>query len=201
MIKLKDILKEIDAKNNSVLKVPKGQWVEVGDEKEKEELKQNFYDLIANAYKEIGGHHDFSNPDDVLDPSLTFWKAADTDPDPEADVLDFGKKTKYGIKHTGLGHDGEKSNIKKLLKAKSEELKQLGHYAEVSGKAFDSYVGQGKVDVVDDEQIVRKILAKYDIEWHGVHPTDSSKSGSGWYTRVSGSGKKFTKTLVGMPRI
>ena len=61
-------------------------------------------------------------------------------------------------------------------------------------------MSKGDVPIIEDEEVAKKILAKYDVEWHGAHPTDASKKGKGWYTRMSGSGEKFTKTLVGMPR-
>ena len=196
MIKLKDLLKEVE----SVLNAPKGTYVKLEDPKEKKRLSQNLYDLIQNAYKDIGGHHDFTSPDSIMAPDLTFWVAADIDADPEADVTMYGKKTPHGIKYTGIGHDGQKDNIKHMLTRRSAEMKKPGHYAEVSGDAFRVYVERGGVPTVDDENIVRKVLGnKYPIEWHGKHPTDPSKKGNGWYTRLSGSGKKFTKILIGVP--
>lgn len=196
MIKLKDILKEID----SVLNAPKGTYVQVDDPQEKKRLAQNLFDLIQNAYKDIGGHHDFKSPSDVMDPELEFWTASDIDSDPDVDVTMFGKKTPQGIKYTGIGHDGQKDNIKHMLKHRSAEMKKSGHYAEVSGDAFRVYVERGGVPVVEDEDTVRRVLGnKYEIEWHGKHPTDPSKKGNGWYSRMSGGGKKFTKTLIGVP--
>ena len=195
MIKLKDLLREVE----SVLNAPKGTYVKVEDPNEKKRLSQNLYDLILNAYKDIGGHHDFKSPKDIMAPDLDFWVAADIDADPEADVAIFGKKTPQGIKYTGIGHDGDKDNIKNMLKHRSSIMKTSGHYAEVSGDAFRVYVERGGVPTVDDEEVVKKVLGKYDIKWHGKHPTDPSKKGNGWYTRVSGGGKEFTKILIGVP--
>jgi hypothetical protein len=172
----------------------------VDDPQEKKRLAQNLFDLIQNAYKDIGGHHDFKSPSDVMDPELEFWTASDIDSDPDVDVTMFGKKTPQGIKYTGIGHDGQKDNIKHMLKHRSAEMKKSGHYAEVSGDAFRVYVERGGVPVVEDEDTVRRVLGnKYEIEWHGKHPTDPSKKGNGWYSRISGGGKKFTKTLIGVP--
>ena len=83
MIKLMDLLEE---------KYPKGQYIPLGDE-EKQEAKQDLFDLIQNAYKDIGGHVKFSDAEDVLDHDLQFWRAADLDDDPELDVVYFGKIT------------------------------------------------------------------------------------------------------------
>ena len=185
MIKLMDLLEE---------KYPKGKYIPLDDD-EKNEAMNALFDLIDNAYKGIGGHVKFKSPSDVLDPELTFWRAADLDDDPELDVVYFGKMTPAGVKHTGIGHDGERPNIKNLLIRKSGELKRPGNYVEVSGAAFDSFVGKGGVPVIDDEETVRSILGKKDIEWHGKHPSGKHE-GNGWYTRTIG-GQKLTKTLAG----
>ena len=186
MIKLVDLLLE---------DFPKGQYVPL-DGSEKEQAQKDLFNLIDNAYKSIGGHVKFKSPSDVMDPELQFWRAADLDDDPELDVVYFGKKTPFGVKHTGIGHDGERGNIKNLLIRKSGELKSPGNYVEVSGGAFDSFVGKGGVPTIDDEETVRAILNKKDIEWHGAHPK-GTKPGNGWYTRTIG-GKKLTKTLAGV---
>ena len=188
MIKLVDLLFE---------DFPKGKYVPLeGDELK--QVKQDLFDLIQNAYKDIGGHLKFKSPDDVLDPDTNFWKAADLDDDPELDVVYFGKKTPFGTKHTGIGHDGERANIKNLLIKKSSELKSPGNYVEISGAAFDSFVNKGGVPVIDDEEKVRAILGpkrSAELEWHGKHPK-GTKPGNGWYTRTIG-GQKTTKTMAG----
>ena len=185
MIKLVDLLLE---------DYPKGQYIPLGDE-EKMKAKQDLFDLIYNAYKDIGGHVKFSDADDVLDHDLQFWRAADLDDDPELDVVYFGKVTPSGVKHTGIGHDGDRGNIKNLLIRKSAELKSPGNYVEVSGAAFDSYIGKAGVPIIDDEDKVRAILKGKELEWHGKHP-QGTKPGNGWYTRTIG-GQKLTKTMAG----
>ena len=185
MIKLIDLLLE---------DFPKGQYIPLSDE-EKVQAQQDLFGLIDNAYASIGGHVKFKSPSDVMDPELEFWRAADIDDDPELDVVYFGKITPYGIKHTGIGHDGDRGNIKNLLIRKSSELKTPGNYVEVSGAAFDSFVGKGGVPVIDDEEKVRAILKGKELEWHGQHPK-GTKPGNGWYTRTIG-GMKLTKTLAG----
>ena len=133
-MKLKDILKELD--------LPKGEYV-TPSTADIDDLKQDLYKLVANAYKSIGGHLKYNTADSMKDPNLKFWRVADIDADPEIDVVYFGKETPFGVKHTGMGHDGERENIKNLLKKKSAELKNNGNYVEVSGAAFDSFVGNG----------------------------------------------------------
>jgi hypothetical protein len=190
MIKLLDILNEMD--------YPKGKYIQVTDPSELKDIQDQLFDLVQIAYAPIGGNVKISSPSDILDPNLTYWKVADIDADPELDVVSFGKYTKHGIKHTGMGHDGDRANIKNLLTKKSQYLKTPGHYVEVSGPAFDSFVGKGGVPTVDDEETVRDILSPREINWHGVHPTDSSKKGNGWYTRTIGGGE-HTKIMAGIP--
>jgi len=185
MIKLVDLLLE---------DFPKGQYVPLGDE-EKKQAQQDLFDLIDNAYASIGGHVKFKKPSDVMDPELEFWKAADIDDDPELDVVYFGKKTPFGTKHTGIGHDGDRGNIKNLLIRKSSELKSPGNYVEVSGAAYKVFVDRGGVPVIDNEEKVRAILKGKELEWHGEHP-EGKQPGNGWYTRTIG-GQKITKTMAG----
>ena len=173
---------------------PKGKYIPL-DGEEKEKAQQDLFDLIDNAYSSIGGHVKFKQPSDIMDPKVQYWRAADLDDDPELDVVYFGKVTPSGVKHTGIGHDGERSNIKNLLIRKSAELKSPGNYVEISGAAFDSFVSKGGVTPIEDEEKVRAILNKKDLEWHGKHP-QGKKPGNGWYTRTIG-GMKLTKTLAG----
>jgi hypothetical protein len=176
---------------------PKNKYIEPTTT-DKEELKQTLFDLIQTAYAPIGGHLKFKSPDDIKDPDLKYWKMADIDADPEIDVVYFGKKTPFGIKHTGIGHDGEKPNIKNLLIKKSAELKRSGNYVEVSKGAFDSFVKKGGVPIIDDEETVRKVLGdkrSKETTWHGEHPK-GTYPGNGWYTRKIG-GKQVIKTLIG----
>ena len=176
---------------------PKNKYIEPTTS-DKEKLKQTLFDLIQTAYAPIGGHLKFQSPDDIKDPDLKYWKMADIDADPEIDVVYFGKKTPFGVKHTGIGHDGEKANIKKLLIKKSAELKKPGNYVEVSKGAFDSFVGKGNVPIIDDEETVRKVLGQRRSDqttWHGKHPK-GKKPGNGWYTRKIG-GREVDKTMIG----
>ena len=187
---LKNIIREVA--------YPKNKYVQVTDKSELKALQDQIFDLIQTAYSSIGGHVKFKSPSDVLDPELTYWKVADVDDDPEIDVTTFGKNTSKGIKHTGLGHDGERANIKNLLKYKTSLLNSPGNYVEVSGAAYDSFVGKVVAPTINDEETVRDILKGKELEWHGKHPTDPSRKGEGWYTRVIG-GKKLTKILAGIP--
>jgi len=189
-MKLKDILNELE--------LPKGKYTKLGTS-DVDATKEELFNLIQTAYASIGGHLKFKSASDVKDPDLKYWVAADIDADPELDVVYFGKKTPFGIKHTGIGHDGDKSNIKNLLIRKTKELKSSGNYVELSGGAFKSFVGRGGVPTIDDEDLVRAILGQRRSDqtvWHGAHPTSPAMKGNGWYTRKIG-GKETTKIMAG----
>jgi len=189
-MKLKDILNELE--------LPKGKYTKLSTS-DIDTTKEELFNLIQTAYAKAGGHLKFKSPSDVKDPDLKYWVAADIDADPELDVVYFGKKTPFGIKHTGIGHDGDRSNIKSLLIRKTKELKSPGNYVELSGDAFNSFVGKGGVPTVDEEELVRAILGQRrsgQTIWHGQHPTNPSMKGNGWYTRPIG-GKQTTKIMAG----
>ena len=189
MIKLKNLIKEFD--------YPKNKYVEPSSS-DLDDIKQTLFDLISNAYASIGGHFKIKSPADITGPNLDYWRVADIDDDPEIDVVYYGKNTSFGIKHTGIGHDGDRPNIKNLLIKKTAELKRPGNYVEVSGGAFDSLVGKGNVPIIDDEALIRKVLGPVksaDTIWHGKHP-DGNKVGNGWYSRKI-AGKLVIKTMVG----
>lgn len=186
---LKSIMREIE--------LEKGRYTDLKSS-DVEAAKEELFNLIQTAYAPIGGHLKFKSPSDISDPELKHWVAADIDVDPDIDVVYFGKKTPFGVKHTGMGHDGDRANIKNLLIRKSSELKKPGNYVELSGPAFDSFVGKGGVPTIDDEALVRKILGPRrgaETVWHGAHPS-GKKPGNGWYTRKIG-GKETTKIMAG----
>lgn len=193
MIKLRDLLPEREG-------YPKGKYIQVKDPKELKDLSNVIFDLIKTAYKDVkGGALKFKSPKDVTQSDITFWKVADVDSDPEIDVVYFGKDRKGGNKMTGLGHDGERSNISDLMSQAVKILKTSGYYAEVSGAPYVIFVKKNNVPVIEDEETVRKLLRGKDIEWHGEHPTGKFK-GNGWYSRDIG-GMKATKVLIGNPRV
>ena len=186
MIKLIDLLLERD--------YPKGEYVPLSGE-ELEQAKGELFDLVQTAYAPIGGHLKINSPNDIMAPDISFWMAADIDDDPELDVTYFGKNTSFGVKHTGMGHDGKRPHIKHVLIRKTKELKSPGNYVEVSGDAYRVFHERGGVPIIDDEEKVRAILGGKDITWYGAHP-QNKKPGNGWYSRKIG-GKDVLRTMIG----
>lgn len=190
----------VNEKNSGeVLKPKRGDWVKI-DPKKHKELDDEFYDLIQTAYAAIGGHAKINKPEDVFkDKDWNYWQGSDIHNSPDLDIIIWGQKTKYGIKFSGVGHDGSKDAKKTYLNSRMKQLHQPGFYGEISGKLADILIGDKGVPTVDNEADVEKVLGKK-VEWSGEHPTDPNMPGKGWYTRTIG-GKKHPKILVGKPKI
>lgn len=190
----------INEKYTASLGLKKNKWSGI-EKADKKELEPEFFDLISTAYAEIGGHLKVKSKEDVFkDPKWNYWKMIDIDEDPEADLIVFGQKGKYGIKYSGVGHDGQKISKRKYLDDRGKDLKVNGFYGEVSKKFAEILLKKYDVPTVDNEDAVRKILKKKDIVWHGAHPTKPDMPGNGWYERGI-SGNKQLKILVGRPKI
>lgn len=164
------------------------------------ELAGEFYNLISTAYAEIGGHVKIKSPSDVFkDPNWNYWEGVDIHGDNNFDIIMFGQKTKYGIKYSGVGHDGSGAAKRAYISARGNELKKLGYYIEVSGKIAEILINKYNVPAVDSQEEVEKVLGK-SVEWLGKNPEDKSSTGNSWYRRVLG-GKPHIKIMLGKPKI
>jgi len=193
----------LNERSSESIKTKRNKWVEFNPDKlsqaEKDEMGDEFIDLINTAYAPIGGHVNFKTKDDVFKSSkINFWKGVDLHGSPDVDVIVFGKKTKYGIKYTGVGHDGEKDSKRAYLQSKATDLLKTGYINEVSGVIAEIMLNKYKIPAVTDQETIEKVLGK-DIEYHGKHP-DGKTPGDGWYSREIGNGT-HTKILLGKPKI
>ena len=188
-----------EAKYTSTLGLKKNKWSGI-EKAEKTKLEPEFFELINTAYAELGGHIKVQNQDDVFkDKDWNYWKMIDIDDDPEVDLVIWGQKGKYGVKYSGVGHDGEKVSKRKYLDDRGRDLKMNGFYGEVSKKFAEILLKKYDVPTVDNEEAVRKILKK-DITWYGSHPTKPDMPGNGWYEREI-AGNKQLKIIVRRPKI
>lgn len=198
-MKLLNFKEFINEGSGDILQPPKGKWIQIDPRKHKE-LSGEFYDLIQTAYHEIGGHSKIKSQEDVFsDPDWNYWLGIDIHNSPDLDVIIWGQKTKYGIKFSGVGHDGEKDSKKKYLDHKIADLNKPGFYGEISGKLADILIGKHALPVVNDRAEVEKVLGKK-VDWHGKNPEDPNAPGDGWYTRILG-GHSHAKILVGKPKV
>lgn len=192
----------LERTSGDILNTKKNDWVQFDPNKlsntEKKELSKEFINLISTAYAPIGGHIKFTNADDVFkDPKIKVWKAIDLHGDSDVDLVLFGKDGKYGVKYTGVGHDGEKESTREYLSNKAKDLSKPGFYNEVSGKLAEILIGKYKIPAVLGKEKLETVLGK-SIEYHGKHP-DGKTPGNGWYTRkIAGEG--HVKILLGKPK-
>ncbi len=176
----------------------KGKWekMDAKDLVKNPALADEFYQLMSEAYKDIGGHINLKNPKSFFNGKLKFI-AIDMDNDPYADALKVFKLKSAGLKSVGMGHDGSSPAKKAVVKKTAELLKHAGHYGELSGAIAHIMLTRYGIPSVNDEDIVRKVLKK-DIEWVGPHPSGKYPDNPGWYNRKI-AGKSHMKILVGLP--
>jgi len=163
------------------------------------ELADEFFELIQIAYKELGGHAKIQTPADIFkDPDWNFWEGIDIHNTNDFDIIVFGQKSRYGIKLSGVGHDGESDSKKIYLEKTAEQLQSPGFFMEVSEKLSQIYIKKYGINVINDQQEVEAILGKK-VEWLGKNPEEPEFAGDGWYRRMLG-GKPFVKIMIGKPR-
>lgn len=188
MIKLKDLISE---KTFQDLYKKKNKWIELLKRGDKEELKKNLYVLINTAYGPIGGHVRVSNIDKVLDPSLTYWEAVDDDDDPDADAVIFGKKTRGGIKISGIGHDGTSRSKSDVINTQIKLLHRSGYWVEASGRPAEIMYGKG-APYVKDQKIIEKLFGMR-VQW---------LNDKGKYRRnISSNLRSDVETVFGKPTV
>jgi hypothetical protein len=111
-IDLKHKLMELDTKKFNEL-YSKHKWYLIN--KNKKHFKNNLFTLVNIAYDSLGGHVTINEPDNIENNNINFWTAIDINNDPYADIVIFGKKTKFGIKISGFGHNFESDSKKNLF--------------------------------------------------------------------------------------
>lgn len=193
MIKLKTLIEHPDDESTFDQKInSKNKWIELLRKGDKEEIKHNLYVLVHNSYGSMGGHVRVKDPSSVLDPELTYWEAVDIDVDPDADAVLFGKKTPYGIKIGGMGHDGEKYSKSELVKKTIKQLNKSGYWMEAGDDFAKKLVASNTVPYLAEKEKVEKIFGQ-EIEW---------LNDKGWYERVvNDRGDKSKEIIVGKPNI
>lgn len=165
------------------------------------ELSNEFFELIKTAYAEIGGHVKVKSPNDVFaDPDWNWWAGADLHDTKDFDIVMFGQKTKFGVKFSGVGHDGTSDAKRYYIESRGKDLQKLGYYVEVSGKIAEILINKYHVPIVDNQAEVEKVLGR-PVIWQGdTNPEDKNASGNGWYVRQIG-GHPHAKILLGRPKV
>ena len=175
-----------------------GRWVELTGREvaSNPELAQELLDLVNTAYAPIGGHVKLRTPADIAR-NASFWMASDIDSDAEPDVVSLAKKTTYGLKSVGMGHDGSRTAKDFVLTKKAKSLNQRGNYAEMSGAIAHIMLKRHGAPSVNSQEEVERVLGKQ-VEWVGAHPDGKYPRNPGWYVRDI-AGQRHMKILLGMP--
>jgi predicted SprT family Zn-dependent metalloprotease len=166
-------------------KYPKNQFIQL-NKNDVDYFASNLYDLIQNAYSNIGGHIEFSSVDSFKNTDLNFWIASDIDDDPNADVVIGGKHTDKGIKITLGGQDGSRLSIATMISKIKDLMKQKGFYTEMD----EELARKVKLQPIEDFHVISKVLENKELV----------NLGNGIYERKIG-GKWKRKVLVGIPSI
>ncbi len=185
---------------NQIFKV-KNKWVPI-QQTDKENLVSNFWELVEIAYHDMGGHLKVKNKEDLLRRDWDVWYANDVDEDPQADVVFFGKRTPFGVKVIGVGHDGGRQAKREAIFQRGNFLFKPGAYIEASGKPYMILRNKFNIGYINDPSIVQTVLNK-EIKWHGKHPEGKDKDplqSTGWYSRPIG-GKWVYKIMMGKPNL
>jgi hypothetical protein len=177
MIKLIDLLNEID--------IPKNSWKPISSS-ELKDVEDDILDLIQNAYGPIGGHPNYKS---VSDLAGSDYEVIDLDDDSEIDAVTVTKTRPGGIKHVGLGHDGSSQGKRASLGHTIDQLDKPNNYIEASGKVAD-ILSKANVTQVTDEDTIRKALRGKEIKMYD----------DGSYDRNLG-GKKYRKLMFGKPTV
>ena len=194
----REFLKE-DAAFQKISKGKKGKWIKVKSSEFGSDLSGEFFELITQTYKHIGGHSNFKKKGDLPGKDVD-WKAIDIDADPEADII-VGSKTKVGgTKGVVIATDGSKKAKEEMLKSKVKDLNTQGNYAEVSEGIAHVLITKFIVPFVDNLEDVQKVLSGKVIKWVGLNPNGKYPKHPWWYERTL-AGEKHLKIMVGKPKI
>lgn len=151
-------------------------------------VSDNIIDLVKTAYQhtELGSFIKTEN--DLL--KSTNWIAIDWDEYPDADATIFGRKTKYGLKIQGIGHDGEAISKELVINKLCNILNKDGYWIEASG-ALEHVLYKNNVPYISSEDVAQMIFPNSDLKMIG----DKGK-----YQRYIND-KVIKETIFGKPKV
>ena len=178
---------------------PKNKWVNL-DVYDKDYLKDELFTIIDKAYSPIGGHVRINSPDAVEnDKDLTYWNAINIEGD-DADAVLFGKKTQFGYKISGIGHNGKKESKQELMSHLAKLLHKPGYYIEISDRPAEILVKNYYVSFIDTPEEIEKLFPGSKVQWVGKHPEHPSVV-DGFYRRSIEGGMTGIEIVLGKPKI
>jgi hypothetical protein len=166
--------------------LPKNKWVDVDPIKYSDDL----ISVVQTAYKNAPKGSFINSKKDLIGSD---WHSIDIDTDPDVDATIFYRKARgneswKGIKIQGIGHDGSRPSIEKVLGRLKSMLFKKGVWIEASD-ALEHVLYKYGVKYISDEEMARKVFPNTDLEFTGNR---------GQYTRFAGS-VKVKETIFGNP--
>ena len=192
------IHEELDPKS-SKLPVPKGQSMTVtAGSHVANDIEQDVFDMIKKSYEKIGGHAKIQSPSDI-GKEYPSWIVADTDEDPEPDVVranSYSPET-GGLKGGASATDGSPEAKHKLMQILQQFHSTPGNWSEVSGAMANILIKKLGFQPITDKEKVQKLLGNHrPISWTGENTEGDSMGVNGWYLRKIGS-HNHSKIIVG----
>ena len=151
-------------------------------------ISSDVIDLIQTAYKNTKGSYVNSKKD--INRSV-FWDVIDVDGEFDADAVIFGRKSPFGIKIQGIGHDGEQKSKKVVIAKIVKLLNTSGYWIEASD-ALENVLYKSGTNYIKSEKIAQSILPNSELKITG---------NKGQYTRKLETGQTITETIFGKPNI
>ena len=184
MIKLKDILKELEV-------TPNKKWVDYNLSSIDTEGMEDIWKMYVDSYEKEG--LDLSAIDaKELASKYKGIQLIDIDNDAEPDAFIIYKPTKVGNKMALMGTNGKKDAKRAVVKKLIELVNTQGWFIEAS-KKMEDIMKSVNAPVIDDEEVVRAVV--------GAHK-EPKMIGDGYYERyLKKVNKKIIKRIYGKPNV
>ena len=150
-------------------------------------ISDNIIDLIKTAYKNTP-HGSFVNSEEDMLRSSD-WYAIDIDNEQDADAVVFGRKTEFGLKIQGIGHDGDKTSKKIVMDKMFSLLNREGFWVEASDK-IEYLLYKNNIPYIEDVKHIKRLFPDSEIYMEGE---------KGKYTRTLSNNKTTKETVFGKP--
>lgn len=149
--------------------------------------------VVQTAYSKTPKVSFINTKRDLAEPD---WHSIDIDNDPDIDATIFYRNHRSGepwkgSKIQGIGHDGSRKAIDKVLVELKKLLTKPGYWVEASD-ALEHVLYKSSVSYIEDESFLQKLFPKSDLKLTG----DRRK-----YIRILTGGKKIKETVFGKPKV
>jgi len=170
--------------------LPKNKWEILPSPKP---YSDELINLVQTAYKNTPEGSFVNTTSDLV---KSDWVALDFDDEPDIDVTIFYRNSKpnetwEGNKIQGIGHDGTREAINKVLSELEKLLSKPGNWVEASD-ALEHLLYKMGTPYIKDENTAQLIFPNTNLEFLGDR---------GKYIRDLGSGGKTKETIFGSPKI